>query len=278
MHPRHLLERYAISPRRDLGQNFLSDPGVLAHIVRLAAVTRDDLALEIGAGTGTLTRHLAEAAGRVIALETDDRLIPILRQQTSDLSNVEVAHGDILDIDIGRLVGGAPYHAVGNLPYYITSAILRRLLETPPRPRRLTVTVQREVAERLVARPGAMSLLSVSVQFYGRPEVCHRIKAGAFWPTPGVDSAVVCIDVYGAPPVSVEDERGFFQVVRAGFGQKRKQLKNALASGLDIDAAAAVAALVQAHIQPDRRAETLSLDEWASLTRALSPHLPALKP
>ncbi len=270
MNPRQLLEHHGITPRRDLGQNFLWDPGLLARIVELAQLGRDDVALEIGPGTGALTRYLAEAARRVVAVEVDERLIPVLRRHTADLSNVEIVQADILEVDIGALVGDGPFRVVANLPYYITSAILRRLLENPPRPQRLTLTVQREVAERLIARPGDMSLLAVSVQFYGRPRICHRIKAGAFWPTPDVDSAVVCIDVSGAPTVPVDDERRFFRVVRAGFSQKRKQLKNALASGLNLETATVIAALEQAGIDPRRRAETLSLEEWATLTRALS--------
>lgn len=273
MNPRQLLERFEISPRRDLGQNFISDPGLLAHIAGLAALGPDDVVLEIGPGTGTLTRYLAEAARRVIAVEVDARLIPILRHELADYPNVELILADILDVDLARLLQGAPFKVVANLPYYITSAVLRHLLEAPPRPTHMTVTVQREVAERLVATPGDMSLLAVSVQFYGAPRICHRIKAGAFWPAPGVDSAVVCIDMHDTPPVPVADEARFFQVVRAGFSQRRKQLKNALAHGLALDAATTVNALAEASIDPRRRAETLSLDEWAALTRALSPHL-----
>ncbi|MBN1964782.1 MAG: 16S rRNA (adenine(1518)-N(6)/adenine(1519)-N(6))-dimethyltransferase RsmA, partial [Anaerolineae bacterium] len=159
---------------------------------------------------------------------------------------------------------------VANLPYYITSAILRHLLECRPRPERLVVTVQREVAERLIAEPGDMSLLAVSVQFFGRPQIALRLNPAAFWPRPDVESAVVRIDVYGAPPVDVPDEALFFRVVRAGFGQKRKQLRNAISAGLHIAKADADALLGQGGIDPQRRAETLSLDEWAALVRAVA--------
>jgi 16S rRNA (adenine1518-N6/adenine1519-N6)-dimethyltransferase len=274
MNPKQLLEHFGVMPKRGLGQNFLSDPGALARIVAAAELSPDDVVLEIGPGTGTLTRCLARAAGHVIAVEADKRLMPILRRETADLPNVWLVQADILEVDVGTLVGDVPFQVVANLPYYITSAILRHLLENRPRPQRLTLTVQSEVAERLVALPGRMSLLSVSVQLYGKPRVLHRIKAGAFWPAPGVDSAVVRIDTYGDhPPVPVDSDRRFFRVVRAGFGQKRKQLKNALAGGLALKARVVVEALAQANIDPQRRAETLSLDEWATLTNALSSYL-----
>ncbi|MBN1284840.1 MAG: 16S rRNA (adenine(1518)-N(6)/adenine(1519)-N(6))-dimethyltransferase RsmA [Anaerolineae bacterium] len=278
MNPKKLLDYFDVAPKQSLGQNFLADPGALAHIVDIAEVGPDDVVLEIGAGTGALTRHLAGAAKRVIAVEVDSRLIPILQEQIASFPNVVLVEADILEVNAGELMqtlaGTETFQVVANLPYYITAAILRRLLENPPRPTRLTLTVQREVAERLAAQPGDMSLLAVSVQFYGRVRVAHRIKAGAFWPTPGVDSAVVRIDTYtDGPPVPVDDERQFFRVVRAGFGQKRKQIKNALAGGLGLEARAVVEALERAGVAPSRRAETLSLAEWTALTAALREHL-----
>jgi 16S rRNA (adenine1518-N6/adenine1519-N6)-dimethyltransferase len=276
MNPKQLLHFYDITPRRQLGQNFLSDPGILAHIVELAGVEPGDVVLEIGPGTGTLTRQLAKVAGRVVAVEIDARLVPVLRQETDDLPNVEVVNADILEVDVGALMGEAPFQVVANLPYYATSAILRHLLERPRRPTRITVTVQREVAQRLTAEPDDMSLLTVSVQFYGQPRVVQQIKAGAFWPMPAVDSSVVRIDIYQdgpSIPIAPQNERHFFRVVRAGFGQKRKQLKNALAAGLALKAPMITEAFQQAGVAPSRRAETLSMDEWAALTNALMPHL-----
>ncbi len=273
MKPKQLLKYFDIAPKRSLGQNFLSDPGVLQRIVKVAALAPGDVVLEVGPGTGTLTRHLAQAAGRVVAVELDARLIPILRRQTADLPNVEIIHADILKTDLGALLGTETFHVVANLPYYITSAILRHLLDGHPRPRRLTLTMQREVAQRLVSKPGKMSLLAVSVQFYGQPKIMHKIKAGAFWPTPNVDSAVVRIDVYEQAPVSVDDAAQFFRVVKAGFSQKRKQVKNALAGPLGLEGALVTAALQEAGIATARRAETLSLAEWAALTAALAPQL-----
>jgi len=267
---RHLLEQHAITPKKSLGQNFLHDPNALEKIVEIAGLDAGATVLEIGPGTGNLTRVLAAHAARVIAVELDTRLIPLLEAATAGLPGVEIVHGDILEVDIPALVGRTPYVVVANLPYYITSAILRRLLETAPRPQRLVLTVQREVAERLVAEPGDMSLLAVSVQFYGQPQIAMRLNPAEFWPRPDVDSAVVRIDVLDAPSVAVPDEKLFFRVVRAGFGQKRKQLRNSLSAGLGIAKAQAGDLLGGAGIDPQRRAETLSLEEWAALTFAVA--------
>jgi 16S rRNA (adenine1518-N6/adenine1519-N6)-dimethyltransferase len=267
MNDRQLLEAHAITPKKSLGQNFLHDPNALEKIIQVAGLAPDAVVVEIGPGTGSLTRALARHAARVIAVELDGRLIPLLQQELADLPQVELVHADILAVNLAEWVGDQPYIVVANLPYYITSAILRRLLETPPRPQRLVVTVQREVADRLVARPGEMSLLAVSVQFYGQPQIVLRLNPAAFWPRPDVESAVVRIDIPGSPRADVPDERLFFRVVRAGFGQKRKQLRNALSAGLHLDKARAEALLVQAGIDPQRRAETLTLDEWAALAR-----------
>lgn len=269
MSDRQVLEQHGIAPKKSLGQNFLHDPNALEKIVEIAGITPDSLVLEIGSGTGNLTHLLAREAARVLAVEVDDRLIPLLRAEFAAQPHVEVIHADILNFDLTTWLSGQPYIVVANLPYYITSAILRLLLEeTDPKPQRVVVTVQREVAERLVAGPGDMSLLAAGVQFYGQPQIAMRLKSAAFWPRPDVDSAVVRIDVYDTPPVDVPDAQTFFRVVRAGFGQKRKQLHNSLSAGLKIDKTLADDLLTQSGIDPQRRAETLSLDEWASLTRA----------
>jgi 16S rRNA (adenine1518-N6/adenine1519-N6)-dimethyltransferase len=270
MNDRQLLDGRGIAPKKSLGQNFLHDPHTLEKIVALAGLPPGATVLEIGSGTGNLTRALARAAARVIAVEVDDRLIPLLEAAFADQPHVEIVHGDILTLDLSERLRDIPYLIVANLPYYITSAILRHVFEGMPRPQRVVVTVQREVAERLVASPGEMSLLAVSVQFYGQPRIALRLSAGAFWPRPEVDSAVVCVDVYDRPPVEVPDEALFFRVVRAGFGQKRKQLRNAISAGLGLDKAAADALLRAAGINSQRRAETLSLEEWAALARAVA--------
>lgn len=269
-----LLRAHDLHPRKRLGQNFLTDPVALERIVAAADLLPDDIVVEVGAGAGTLTRPLAERAGRVVAIELDDDLVKVLHEQVSNLPNVEIYHGDVRQYS----TTGFPhrgYKVVGNLPYYITSAVLRHFLSREPRPRLLVVTVQREVAERIVADPGAMSLLSVSVQFYGLPRIVARIPAGAFYPPPKVDSAVLRIDVGEEQAVTLEegvDDAAFFHVVRAGFSQKRKTLRNSLSAGLRLPPVVIEDRLRQIGIEPRRRAETLSLPEWAKVSAALAGH------
>jgi 16S rRNA (adenine1518-N6/adenine1519-N6)-dimethyltransferase len=274
MNPKTLLDYYEINPKKSLGQNFLHDPGTLEKIVATAEIKRDETVLEVGPGTGLLTERLAAVAKRVIAVEIDERLQPLLDIQLEPYPNVEVIYQDFLTTNVPALVGKGDYVVVANVPYYITSAILRHLLESEHRPRCLVLTVQVEVAERLIATPDDMSVLAVSVQFYGSPRIVNRIKPAAFWPRPDVDSAVVLIDVYDQPPVDVPNEKAFFRMVRAGFGQKRKQLKNSLGSGLGLKADVAGSLLEQAGIDPRRRAETLTLEEWAALTRVVASETP----
>ena len=273
MNPKQLLDDYGIVPKKSLGQNFLHDPNTLDKIVTIAELMPDDTVLEIGPGTGALTQLLAQNARHVVAVEVDERLRPLLEDQLADFKNVYLVFEDILKVDVLQLIGPRDFVVVANLPYYITSAILRHLLESDHPPRRLVLTVQMEVAERLVAQPPDMSLLSVSVQFFGKPRIVTRLKPGVFWPRPDVDSAVVRIDTYDRPPVDVPDAPTFFRVVRAGFGQKRKQLRNSISSGLRLDSESASALFEQAGIDPRRRAETLSLYEWAALTRAFAGQL-----
>jgi 16S rRNA (adenine1518-N6/adenine1519-N6)-dimethyltransferase len=267
MNPKDLLEQHDLLPRKSLGQNFLHDPNALEKIASMAELTPDTTVLEIGPGTGALTEVLAQHAKRVIAVELDERLRPILEQRLEAYPHVEVVYQDILETDVKTLVGSGDFVVVANVPYYITSAILRHLLESDYRPRRLVLTMQLEVAERLIAKPGDMSVLSVSAQFYAQTKIVMRLKPGIFWPRPEVDSAVVRMDTFDTPPVDVPNEALFFRVVRAGFSQKRKQLKNSLGDGLQIGTAAATTLLEQSGIDPRRRPETLTLEEWAALTR-----------
>ncbi len=266
--PKTLLDRHDLLPKKSLGQNFLHDPNTLEKIATSADLMPEDTVLEIGPGTGALTEALSRLARRVIAVELDSRLEPILHERFAATPNVEFVFRDILETDVAALVGPEPYVVVANVPYYITSAILRHLLEAPHRPRQIVLTIQLEVAERLVAKPDDMSLLAVSVQFYGKPRIVGRLSASVFWPRPDVDSAVLRLDVYDKSPYDVPDEATFFKVVRAGFSQKRKQLKNALADGLTLPMPQTVAFVEAAGVDPRRRAETLTLDEWAALVRA----------
>ena len=266
-------------PKKRLGQHFLHDPHHLDRIAEAADLSEDDVVLEIGAGTGTLTAVLLEQAGQVVAVELDRDLVAYLKQRFGDEPRLHLVHGDILALDPGELVARAvgsptPYKVVANLPYYITSAVLRHLLEASHPPCLLVVTVQEEVARRICASPPHMSLLAVSVQFYGEPRIVHRIPRGAFQPVPEVDSAVVRVDVFPTPRVDVPDKEFFFRVVKAGFGQRRKQLRNALAAGLHLRREEVTTALTAAGIDPRRRAETLTLEEWARLAQALASRQP----
>jgi 16S rRNA (adenine1518-N6/adenine1519-N6)-dimethyltransferase len=266
---RSLLRRHNLHPKKGLGQNFLVDERALARVADAASLTPEDMVLEIGPGLGSLTRHLAEAAQRVVAVEIDRDLLAPLHETLRPYDNVEVIQADILGVDLVRQVAPpAGYKVVANIPYYITSALLRYLLEASARPARIVLTVQQEVAERMVAQPGDMSLLAVSVQFYSQPRIVARLPAGAFYPRPEVDSAVVRLDVHPSPAVVVDDVDHFFRVVKAGFSQKRKQLRNALGGGLRLTNPQVDALLAQAGIDPQRRAETLSLPEWAAVARA----------
>ncbi len=268
-----LLKRHGLWARKSLGQHFLLDNAALDKIVAAAELTPDDTVVEIGPGPGPLTRKLADAAGRVIAVELDERMVDLLRAEVTPGRAVEVVQGDILQTDLRDLVtsrGASRYKVVANLPYYITSAALRHILEASLPPTRVVVLVQREVAERIVARPPDMSLLAVSVQLFGAPRIVARVPAGAFYPPPKVDSAIVRLDVYPQPAEGVTDVVGFFEVTRAGFGQKRKQLRNSLSQGLRRPAADIDAALRAAAIDPTRRAETLTLAEWSRLQQALA--------
>lgn len=266
---RELLERYGISPRKDLGQHFLSDPRLLDKIAAAADLSPGDCVLEIGPGPGLLTRRLAVLAGEVVAVELDGGFVALLEEELAGYDNVRIVRGDILKLSPSALGLPDGFVVVANLPYYITSAALRHLTEGSPPPRRMVLTMQKEVAERITARPGEMSLLAIGVQLYGRPSVVARISAGAFTPPPKVDSAVLRVDAHESPPVQVDDTAGLFRVARAGFSQKRKQLKNSLGAGLHLDPGEVEKAMRGAGIEPSRRPQTLSLAEWAALYESL---------
>jgi 16S rRNA (adenine1518-N6/adenine1519-N6)-dimethyltransferase len=263
-----LLKEFEVRPDKSLGQNFLVSERLLESIIEAAELTPRDVVLEVGAGLGTLTYRLAQECQRVIAIEFDHRLIPLLRRTVEPCQNVDIVEGDVLAIDPGDQVS-PPYKLVGNLPYNIGSAVLRHFLEADLQPTLLVVTVQREVAERIVAGPGEMSLLAVSVQFYSRPRIVAKAPPGAFYPSPRVGSAVLRLDVYPSPPVAVHDVRRFFKVVRAGFSQRRKQLRNSLSQQLNLPVQEVVLALQRSGVEPQRRAQELSLEQWARICEEL---------
>jgi 16S rRNA (adenine1518-N6/adenine1519-N6)-dimethyltransferase len=266
---RALLRAYGLRPKKSLGQNFLVDSAALERVVAAAEVQPQDTILEVGAGLGTLTRELARQGADIVAVEMDQRLFPPLEEVLAPWKNVRLVAGDILALDPAELVGKSGYLVVANIPYYITSALIRHLLECAARPRRLVLTVQLEVAQRLCAAPGKLSLLALSVQVYGAPTIRGKIPAGAFYPVPGVDSAVVRVDLFEQPLIPPPRLERFFGLARAGFSQKRKTLQNALAGGLGWPKDRTGALLQKAGLDPRRRAQSLSLEEWGRLTAAL---------
>ncbi|MBC7232002.1 MAG: 16S rRNA (adenine(1518)-N(6)/adenine(1519)-N(6))-dimethyltransferase RsmA [Chloroflexi bacterium] len=271
---RALLREFDLRPHKELGQNFLVDRRVLKRILAAAEVGPEDIVLEIGSGLGALTEALAERAQRVVAVEVDPDLVALLRERLASLPNVEIVTADILSLDISRLLqdgaGNVPtYKVVANIPYYITSAVMRHLLEASPKPQLIVLMLQKEVAQRIIAQPGQMSLLAVSVQFYGQPRIIAHVPASAFYPVPKVDSAIVRVDPHTQQPLEQDEVRPFFEVVRAGFAQRRKQLRNALVHGLGVSAERIAQAMQEAGIDEQRRAQTLSIHEWVALYRAL---------
>ena len=279
---RGLLHRFGLKARKGLGQHFLVDGAVLGLITGAAELTPADIVVEVGPGLGVLTRELAREAGRVVSIELDEKLAHVLKETLASCDNVTIIDGNVLHIDPAALldeqrahfsqVAAAPsgYKVVANLPYYITAPALRHFLEAPARPELMVVMVQKEVAEAIAAGPGKMSLMSVSVQFYGEPEVVSYVPARCFYPVPEVDSAILRIRPYPHPVVAVTDREGFFRLVRAGFSASRKQLANSLGQGLALPKAEVLALLEEAGIDPRRRAEALSLDEWTRLWQVVT--------
>ena len=272
---RRLLQQFDLQAKKSLGQHFLVDEDILKLIVSSAELSSNDVVVEIGPGLGVLTEALAKEAGLVVAVEIDRKLATVLEERTAPYKNVIVINKDALEIEPASLLkevptantGSTGYKVVANLPYYITSAILRHFLEAEAKPRIMVVMVQKDVAEVIVAEPGDMSMLSVSVQFYGQPKIASYVPARSFYPVPAVDSAILRIDIYPQPPVQVTDEQGFFDLVRAGFSSPRKQIANSLTQGLKQPKDEISSLLEQSDIITKRRAETLSLDEWVQLYR-----------
>ncbi len=263
-----LIQKYHVQPKKSLGQNFLVDPNGLIKVLQAAQLTPDDTVLEIGAGLGSLTYLLAQQVKYMVAVELDKRLIAPLTEVLAGFDNITIKQGDMLELSPDALLGTARYVVVANIPYYITSALIRHLLEADHKPTRMVLTVQQEVAERILARNGKMSLLALSVQVYGKPELKARIPAGCFYPPPEVDSAVLSIELYEEPLFPSESLDLFFKLAHAGFAQKRKTLRNTLATGMNESPAWAEKLLTAAGIDPQRRAETLSMQEWKQLVEA----------
>lgn len=264
--PQNILKRNHLKPHKGLGQNFLSDPAILEAIVQAAEIPANMPVLEIGPGLGSLTRCLSDHADRVIAVEIDHALIPVLKTELKAQKNVTIIESDIMKFDPAPYFPETGYSVVANIPYYITSQVIRHLLEASVRPNRMTLTVQKEVAERICAEQGKYSLLALSVQIYGKTSIPMIIPASAFYPVPKIDSAVVRIDLFDKPLISEEEQDDFFQLAKGAFRQKRKTIRNGLSSAFSLDSGETVKRLQEAGIDPNRRAETLSIDEWKCLT------------
>lgn len=276
-----ILKKYGFSFKKSLGQNFLIDPNILRNIVGHADLTKDSAAIEVGPGIGALTEHLARQAGKVVSFEIDQRLLPVLEDTLSPYDNVEIIHSDILKANVKevidtQLAGYEDIMVVANLPYYVTTPILMKLLMEGLPLRGMVVMMQKEVADRISAKPGtkAYGSLSIAVQYYMQAEIAMIVPKTVFMPQPNVDSAVLRLIRHDAPPVQVKDEDFFFTVTKAAFAQRRKTLLNNLQSQLPNGKARKeeiLVALEEAGIDPTRRGETLSIEEFGKLSDHLLP-------
>lgn len=272
-----VIKKYEFCFQKKFGQNFLIDGHVLDKIIAGAGVTKDDMVLEIGPGIGTMTQYLAEAAGKVVAVEIDRNLLPILQETLVDYDNVKVIHADVLSLDLEKLVqeenGGRPIKVVANLPYYITTPIIMALFEQHVPLADVTVMVQKEVAARMKSGPGSKDYgaLSLAVQYYAEPYIVANVPCNCFMPRPNVDSAVIRLTRYEEPPVQVKDEKMLFKIIRASFNQRRKTLQNGLnnSSELNFTKDQIAAAIAEAGFSPSVRGEALTLEQFAKLTDIL---------
>jgi 16S rRNA (adenine1518-N6/adenine1519-N6)-dimethyltransferase len=276
---RQLVHQFGFRPKKRLGQHFLVDEAVLKRILSAAELSPGGIVVEIGPGLGVLTEGLARQGARVIAVELDARLVGLLKKRLAAFPDVRIVHADILQVNPRKLLEESfpgselarGYEVVANLPYYITSPVLSHFLEAQFRPSKMVVMVQKEVGEAIAARPGKMRLLSVKAQFYSRPAIVAYVPAASFYPAPKVDSVILRLDVLARPAIEVSDVAGFFDIVVHGFSAPRKQIRNSLAHSLDMPPSQVALLLEEAGIEPKRRAETLSLEEWRELFRVFAP-------
>ncbi|NLW40509.1 MAG: 16S rRNA (adenine(1518)-N(6)/adenine(1519)-N(6))-dimethyltransferase RsmA [Tissierellia bacterium] len=271
---REILDKYGFKFSKSLGQNFLIDGNILRKISQGAGITKEDYVLEIGPGIGTLTEELALSAKKVVAVELDDTLLPILDETLKDYPNVEIVHGDILKVDIKKLIderlGGGPIKVVANLPYYVTTPIIARLIEEEYNIESITVMVQKEVAQRMVAPPGNKQYgsITVFVNFYTNPEILMTVPKTVFMPRPKIDSAVIRLKIKKDLPLI--DRKAFFQVVKLAFNQRRKTILNSLSNnpwGLDKEEIKSL--LKKAQIPSDKRAEDLKIEDFIQISETL---------
>ncbi len=272
---RDIKERYGFKLSKSLGQNFLTDKNIIDKIIDASDITEEDLVIEIGPGIGVLTAEAAQRAKKVVAVEIDRNLIPILQETLAEFSNVEIINQDVLKTDLNQIIESAGCRRariIGNLPYYITTPIIMGILEGHVRADSITIMMQKEVAERIKSRPGtkAYGALSVAVQYYCTVDSVAVVPKEVFVPVPKVDSAVLRLDIRSEMPVTLTDEEMFFRCIKAGFGQRRKTLSNSLMGIGGVTREDVKAALAACDIDEKRRAETLSLDEFADLANYFS--------
>ncbi len=272
--PKTILRKYGISPLRGLGQNFLIDKFALKKLISAAELKSGDAVLEIGPGIGALTKELAKRAGKVFAIEKDSRLIGILKETLHGFDNVKIIRGDILKFGAWKLFGNGDWEignfkVVANLPFYLTAPVIRKFLELEEaQPHEMVFIVQKEVAQRICAKPPEMSLLAVSVQFYAKPKIIAYVPKSSFWPQPKVDSAIIKIVPHQFRiRISLQFCERFFKIVKAGFSQPRKQLANNLSKGLELDKTNVSRQLLKNTIRPEQRAETLTVNDWINLAK-----------
>ncbi|MFH1582602.1 MAG: 16S rRNA (adenine(1518)-N(6)/adenine(1519)-N(6))-dimethyltransferase RsmA [bacterium] len=261
-----ILKKYTISPSKGLGQNFLIDKEAVKRVIKAAELNSEDIVLEIGPGLGVLTQELAKKVTNVIAVEKDLKMVEILKETLKDFHNIEIIQGDIRKIDLKNYHLPKNYKVVANLPFYLTAPIIRRFLELDEvSPQLMVLVIQKEVGQRICAKPPEMSILAVSVQFYAKPEIISFIPRTSFWPKPKVDAAVIKITNITKPSLT---EDLFFKIVKAGFANPRKQLINNLSKKLLLNRTKVENWLLKNKIQPERRAETLKVEDWVKLTRS----------
>jgi 16S rRNA (adenine1518-N6/adenine1519-N6)-dimethyltransferase len=266
--PNEILRKYRAFPIRRLGQNFLIDKGILKKIIEVAELSEKDIVLEIGPGIGNLTIEIAKKAKKVIAIEKDKRMVEILGERLKEerIENVEIVNEDVLKF-LPSFKPKKDYKVVANIPYYLTSRLIRNLLEAKRKPKLIVLMVQKEVAQRICAKPPKMSLLAVSVQFYAKPEIISFVSKKCFWPVPKVDSAIIKISKIKEKEAT-SNEKLFFKIVKAGFSQPRKQLINNLSKKLKIDKNKVRKWLLKNGVLPEKRAEALSIKDWEKLAKS----------
>ena len=273
-----VIQKHGFDFQKKYGQNFLIDAHVLEKIMNAAEITKEDCVLEIGPGIGTMTQYLAECAGKVLAVEVDEHLIPILHETLEDYQNVKIIHGDVLKLDLNRLIeeenSGKPVKVVANLPYYITTPIIMGLFEGHVPVKNITVMVQKEVADRMQVGPGTKDYgaLSLAVQYYAKPYIVANVPPNCFIPRPNVASAVIRLTRYETPPVQVQDEQQMFHLIRASFNQRRKTLVNGIGNSAELSFTKeeVAKALEVLGLSPAIRGEALTLEQFAALSDVLS--------